>query len=185
MTKKNTLKFYDFGDILVEADKKLYYENKKLISYKNIKLPKEGLFKVYLESGKLFLEITYLNGEKNGIAKCYYPESTTVNWVNYYTNDKLNGICQEMNEKGMLIKEDTFTNGIKDGVERRYENDNIIEETMYKHNEKNGFHREFYKNYKVKNECTYKNDLLDGYFISYDKDGEIITKTKYRKGSEV
>ena len=175
MTDIDLDNYYEFDDIFLDVDK-LYYSNGKLIEKQNYKHPKDGIFKAYYEGKKICLEITFTANKKNGATNYFSNETQKICWTNYYTNDKLDGVCKSFYSDGKIKREETFTMGIKEGVEKKYdEQGNIIEETMWEQNAKHGFAKRYYSNGQIEHETQYVNDKAEGIAQSYYKSGEIKT----------
>jgi antitoxin component YwqK of YwqJK toxin-antitoxin module len=172
---------------------KTYYENKILKSEGNRKnFDLDSIWKFYDEKGKLTLEINYKNGKKNGLRKTYREdEYVTENFVDelkqgpttfYYLSGKIRQVIN-------------FENGLETGLSKEFAEDGtIISITEYKKGfivdrefinktdkagKKQGKWKFFFDNDMVKLEGTYKDNLKNGYFKEYDKNGLLVSIKKY------
>lgn len=165
---------YNFDDIY-EGENRLYYSNGELIIPTLYKHPKNGVIKIYLPSGYLYMEISYKNNLKDGMTKCYFKDSKQIDWKQNYTKDKLNGITKSYLRNGILLKEETFVNGVKQGWDNSYnEEDGYLEtKEMYANNKKNGKALKYYPNGQIKHEAYFKNDKQTGETKQYYETGEL------------
>ncbi|MDP4291968.1 MAG: toxin-antitoxin system YwqK family antitoxin [Bacteroidota bacterium] len=172
---------------------KTYYENNILKSEGNRKnFELDSTWKFYDEKGKLTLEINYKNGKKNGLRKSYREtEFVTENFV----DDLKQGPTTYYYPDGKLCKVINFENGLEVGTSKEYAEDGtIISITEYKKGfivdreyinktdkagKKQGKWKYFYDNDVVKLEGVYKDDLKNGYFKEYDKNGLLLSIKKY------
>lgn len=165
---------YNFDDIY-EGENRLYYSNGELIIPTLYKHPKNGVIKIYLPSGYLYMEISYKNNLKDGMAKCYFKDSKQIDWKQNYTKDKLDGITKRYLRNGQLLREETFINGVKNGWENTYhQTEGYLEiQEMYANNKKNGPALKYYSNGQIKHEAYFKNDKQEGITKQYYETGEL------------
>ncbi len=171
---ENEIMRYDFGDIYEDEDR-LYYSNGELIIPTLYKHPKNGVMKIYLPSGYLYMEISYINNLKDGITKCYFPNSKQISWQQNYTKDKLDGITKNYLRNGQLLREETFVHGVKEGCENTYHpTEGYLEiQEIYANNKKNGQAFKYYPNGQIKHEAYFKNDKQEGITKQYYETGEL------------
>ena len=101
--------------------------------------PRNGVTKIYTPEGYLYLEISYKNGLKDGMTKCYFENTKIVDWKQNYTKNKLNGISRSYFKNGNLRVTETFVNGVKEGIEETYNQEGFLEYSeMFKNNAKTG-----------------------------------------------
>lgn len=113
------------------------YSSGKLFSeleYKNGK--REGLYKEYYESGKLKKEIPYINDKREGIVKTYY-ESGKLEQTMPYKNDKEEGI-QHVNFENGGFMSTTYVDGEKEGEQRIRDIHGLIIRQFH-HDQKHGW----------------------------------------------
>ncbi len=185
MSKFDFNNCYNFGEILVD-EPKLYYEDGKLIKKDNIIYPEDGIFRVYLPNKKLSIEMSYVNKQLNGITKLYFNNNGNISTINYYTNNKLDGICQNFREDGSLKSEESFINGVKEGIERYYyEDGKLKEEISYARNLRNGYARKYYYNGQIEQSTNFVNNKLEGIMRGYYETGEIEYEITYKNNVPV
>ncbi len=177
---------------------KTYYENGTLKSEGNRKNHQlDSSWKFYSEQGALTTEYFYRDGKKNGLKKSYNSETQKLVSEEYFINDIKNGLSTFYKEE-YKSKEVPFVAGKEEGVGKEYSKDSLIitittykngyitrEEKMNrrdKFGKKQGSWKSFYENGKVHTECRFVDDKLDGYFLEYGQDGNLIKTEKYEYG---
>lgn len=172
---------------------KSYYENGTIKSEGNRKnFQIDSIWKFYNENGKEILEVTYLNGKKNGIKTSWLDKETI---RENFVNDVKEGFTRYYFEDGRLKSEIPFVKGLEQGIGKEYSHDgNIIMITEYKKgfvvdrmkinrrdkdNLKQGKWCEFYPSGNIRQEGNYRDDKKDGYFKEYAENGDLISVTKY------
>ncbi|MBN1598477.1 MAG: hypothetical protein JW894_09300 [Bacteroidales bacterium] len=123
--------------------------------------------------GNILSKELYINDIKEGKSYYYYNNGNLKEEVNYRKNKK-EGQSIEYAEDGIIITINRYSKG--DIVERQKINRYNDE------GKKAGEWREFYDNFKVKNEANYKNGLLDGYYKEYNPSGKLILTLLYSEG---
>lgn len=172
---------------------KTYYESGVLKSEGNRKnFELDSLWKFYDEDGGLILEINYREGRKNGIRKTiqpneiieenfvddvkqgntvyYYPEGNKKKVVPY-ADGLENGMAMEYDQQGTIITLIEYKKGFivnRDRINRKDRN-----------NFKQGKWVYFYDDGTVKLEGNYRDDMKNGYFKQYDREGNLVTVEKY------
>lgn len=199
--------FLELDDIFL-PDNKLYYSKDNLFIPNLYIPPRNGVTKIYTPEGYLYLEISYKNGLKDGMTKCYFENTKIVDWKQNYTKNKLNGISRSYFKNGNLRVTETFVNGVKEGIEGTYNQEGFLEYSeMFKNNAKNGKSIKFYPNGQIEKEAYFKNgkqdgetkwyydtgelklvaywknDKCDGERITYHKNGQIKAISTYKNGS--
>lgn len=187
---------YELSNIYIDEDL-LYDKNKNLVIPSFYEHPKNGVMKLYLKEGSLYMSISYKNNKKNGFTKCYSKKTKKISWEENYTNDLLDGITKNYYNNGTLKKEETFVMGVKEGWEHSYnEDEGYLEEAiMYANNVMNGAAFKYYKDGQVKHEAYFKDNKQEGItkefyesgipkLIAYWKDGKRngIQKEFYETG---
>ncbi|MBC8320899.1 MAG: hypothetical protein H8E34_09275 [Bacteroidetes bacterium] len=161
---------------------------------KNFEL--DSLWKFYNEEGKIILEINYKGGKKNGfrtthqgseiIKENFIDDVKQGNTVVFYPNHKIklstpfingleNGIAREYDINGNIIQLITYQKGYITDRERINRNDSD--------NRPHGKWLWFTDDEQVViMEGNYKHGLKHGYFKEYDKEGNLISATKFIDG---
>ncbi len=153
----------------------------------------------YSEIGNIKSKINYTSGKKNGL-KLSYSDSCNIILEEYFENDikqKYSTFFYDV--KGhKKWKKINFIDNVKEGKSYEYAIDGrLISILFYKKgtlmgkekinrydklNKKKDTWKVFYENGKLKEEMRYKNDLLNGYYKEYDKQGKLIKATLYIDG---
>ena len=177
---------------------KNYYENGILKSEGNRKnFQLDSLWRFYDEKGKLVLEINYKNGKKNGYRIAYNGNEII---KEYFKNDVKQGITYVMDSSGRVKMEIPFQDGLENGIAREYDKEgNIIQLIKYKKgyvvsreriNRYDAAHRRhgkwkwFYEDGTLKMEGTFDHGLKNGYFKEYDRQGNLLSVSKYVNGEK-
>jgi antitoxin component YwqK of YwqJK toxin-antitoxin module len=172
---------------------KTYYENGKLKSEGNRKnFQLDSLWKFYDESEKLILEITYRNDKKNGIRRTFQENEVI---EENFVDDLKQGNTLYYYPDGKIKKRVPFVNGIEDGMAYEYDQDGIIITLIeYKkgfivnrdkinrkdrNNLKQGKWVYFYDSGRIRMEGVYRDDMKNGYFKQYDREGNLVVVEKY------
>lgn len=178
---------------------KNYYSSGILKSEGNRKdFELDSIWKFYNEEGKIILEISYKTGKKNGFRITHQGnEIIKENFI----NDVKQGNTLVYFPNNKIKARTPFVNGLEEGRAREYDiNGNIIQLITYK----KGYitNRERINRYDSDNmphgswkwftddeqivliDGNYKHGLKHGYFKEYDKDGNLISATKYIDGEK-
>ena len=139
-----------------------YDESKTIAPKKDGKL--HGITKRYYGNGKLYQEITYVNGKRTGIHSIY-----TIT--------------------GDLVSYETYKNGVLNGLTKKYRylrNDRtkLQSETIYKDGKKNGLETMYNKDGTVSSKILYVNDKEDGIEYYYDAIGRKTAISTYKNGQK-
>ena len=177
---------------------KNYYETGILKSEGNRKEYKlDSLWRFYNEEGKLLLDVNYKNGKKNGYRVTYNQDEIT---KENFVNDVKQGFSYVLDTTGRIKMEIPFENGLENGLAREFDKEgNIIQLIEYKKgyvinreriNRYDADHRAhgkwkwFYDDGTLKMEGTFTHGLKNGYFKEYDRDGNLLTISKYVNGEK-
>ncbi len=178
-----------------------YFENGKVRTEGNRKnFELDSVWKFYNDKGQLNSTLEYKNGKKNGwkitydsllVSKehfiddekegsffTYYP-SGKIKTEGFFVKGKQNGKTYKYSEKSdtLIIEINIYKNGVIQGKEEI----NSID----KNEKKQGSWKWFYPDKKIKAEGYYKNDLLQGYYKTYDASGNLKEIFKYENGIKI
>ena len=109
---------------------KTYYKNGMLKSEGNRKdFELDSIWTFYSDSGKVAVQITYLEGRKNGIRRTFHEnEIVEENFV----DDVKQGYANYYYPNGTLWKEINFIDGLEEGIGREYaRSDGRVIKLMY------------------------------------------------------
>jgi antitoxin component YwqK of YwqJK toxin-antitoxin module len=175
---------------------KTFYENGTLKSEGNRKnFELDSIWTFYDDSGKVFLQVEYRFGKKNGIRRTVYPDEIIEDW---FVNDVKQGLTAYYYPDGKLKRNVNFIDGLEEGLSKEYAPDGrVIKLVTYlkgyitdieninrldAKGKKQGKWVFFYDEGSVRLEGTYRNDLENGYFKEYSRDGNLVSTTKYIDG---
>lgn len=139
-----------------------YDKSKTVAPKKDGKL--DGITKRYYGNGKLYQEISYIDGKRTGVHATY----TIV---------------------GDLIDYETYKDDILNGLTKKYHylrNDKtqLRSKLMYKNGKKNGLETTYNKNGKVSSKIVYVNGKKDGVAYFYDALGRKTAIISYQNGKK-
>ena len=178
---------------------KNYYSNGILKSEGNRKdFLLDSLWRFYDEEGKLTLEIEYLQGKKNGYRTTYQGDEIT---REHFEEDIKQGDTYLLYANQSVKSKIPFVNGLEEGIARDYDEEgNLIQLVHYKkgyviererinrfnsNQQRQGKWKWFFDDeFTVKMEGSYKNGLKNGYWKEFDRDGNLISATKYVDGEK-
>lgn len=176
---------------------KTYYETGILKSEGNRKdFELDSIWNFYNDTGTIILKITYLKGKKNGIRTTYQQDEIL---EENFVNDVKQGYSYTYYPDGKLWKEANFVDGLEEGTGKEFAHNDgrVIKIITYKKGYitdieninrmdkaqmKQGKWIGFYDEGNIKWEGEFKNDLKNGYFKEYSKEGNLLTTQKYIDG---
>ncbi len=177
---------------------KNYYENGILKSEGNRKnYLLDSTWRFYDEDGKLVLEINYKKGKKNGFRITYQGDEIT---KENFVDDVKQGYSYVLYPNGKVHFKIPFVDGLENGQAVEYAPDGrIVQLIQYKkgyvisRQKINRFDSDslpngkwiwFYDDEKVHITGNYKHGLKNGYFKTYDRNGNLISTEKYVNGEK-
>lgn len=117
-----------------------------------------GIVRSYFPSGKIYAEISYANGLKDGKYKVYF-ESGALRYSGVYKQGKTNGRLTTYYEDGTLAQEIQVSMGEWNGVRRIYYNDGKLKsEENYVQGKKEGTFQQYYSDGSPSVRIVYNND---------------------------
>lgn len=170
--------FNDKGILIAEGNRK------------NFEL--DSIWNFYNDSAKLVLQISYLEGKKNGIRRTFRDNEVL---EEHFVDDVKNGQTVLFYADGSVKRSVNFINGFEEGVAREFASDGtIISLTEYRRGvvidreninrvDKNGLKQGrwkfFFDDGKLKLEGTFRDNKRNGYFKEYDDKGMLVDIAKY------
>ena len=164
----------------------------------------DSIWIFYDQTGDTIEKISYLFGKKSGYYLKYGKDNI---WGNYlssrelYAGDKKEGNTVLYYPNGKVKQEIHNENGKKEGLSREYDidgnlitlyeyrNDNLVSRERINRRDGNnlrqGTWKEFYPGGGIKTDMNYIDDLLHGYYKSYDERGRIVSSLLYNNGVPV
>jgi len=172
---------------------KTYWENGVLKAEGNRKnFELDSIWNFYDESGKTTLQISYLNGKKEGIRRTFRENEMV---EENFSNDVKQGLTITYFPDGKIMRTINFENGLENGLAKEYSPDGTVitlieyrrgfvvdRENINRHDKnklKQGRWKFFYPDGKVKTEGIYRDDKRNGYFKEYDDKGMLTDIGKY------
>lgn len=155
----------------------------------------DSLWLFFDEKGDTATVINYNYGKKNGYTLTY--TDNVLKSKELYRDDKKEGVSFYY-EKGVLSEEIPYKDNKKQGEGYRYnKNGDIVAIMTFKNGSlidqnninrvdsrgmKQGVFKTFYPDKKVKTECYYKDDKLNGYYREFDQKGKETLIVRYING---
>ncbi len=181
---------------------KTYYPNGLLKSEGNrVNHQLDSIWKFYSENGLISQSITYKQGKKSGKRKTYFLEGT-IKKIEMFEEDILTDTIKKFHPSGNLaevVPLDSLGKGREQGVGFEYADDDgrVTAVVQYrngyvagrerinrkdKFNQRQGLWRYFYPTMVPKEEGRYKSDKKNGYWKTYDDEGNLLETLKYENG---
>lgn len=124
----------------------------------------DGAYKTYHSDGRIFEDLMYKNGERNG-------KSLT------YQNYKVYG-----DDKYRLTGEYNYKNGVVDGEQKTFECGVMTSHYHSRNGKLDGEYKQWYADGKLKYIGTYVNGLETGCHKEYDQSSNLISECNYIRG---
>ena len=164
----------------------------------------DSTWNFYNQTGDLVQRISYSIGEKSGYSISYRydnpinPGQSTMISKELYVNGRKEGNSFYYHITGEMKQIVFFKEGRKQGLAREFSKDSVLI-TIMEYNDnyvvnrervnrvdlkgrKQGTHREYYENGKIKMEVNYLDDELHGYFREFDGTGNLVVAMRYERG---
>ena len=139
------------------------------------------------EDNLIHQKINYKYGKMDGEIITYFAENGNICKIENYKDGIRHGFFENHNINGGVISNGSYNlNKLEGPFIIFYDSQLVKEITNYKNNEKNGYSIEYFdimtnlKNQPIKIIKNYDNNKLNGDYISYNTDGMVITKSKYK-----
>ena len=164
----------------------------------------DSLWNFYNQAGELTQQISYQLGEKSGYSLSYTynnptnPGQATLLSQELFVRGKREGNSFYYHPTGELKLIVNYSEGKKQGLSREFTRDStLITVLTYKDNyvvdrerinrldpegNKQGTHREYYENGRIKKEENYLDNQLHGYYREFDGNGDLLTAIRYERG---
>lgn len=172
---------------------KTYWENGVLKSEGNRKnFELDSIWNFYDENGSVTLQITYLNGKKEGIRRTIRENEII---EENFANDVKHGLTVYYYPDGSVMRRINFENGLENGFAREYDREGtvitlieyrrgfVVDRENINRRDRNGLKQGkwkfFYPGGNVKTEGNYRDDKRNGYFKEYDEKGMLTDVSKY------
>ncbi len=165
----------------------------------------DSIWVFYASTGDTIEKINYMYGKKNGYMYSYgnpadrnISRNGNVVAKELYINDKKEGKSFYYYPTGELKETINFSGGERDGIAMEYDrdgtpitvmeyrSDRLVERQRINRKDENGLKQgtwmEFYESGNVKREINYTDNILDGIYREYDKDGSLTMVVHYDRG---
>ena len=197
----NLERFYKNG--LIEGNQKSFHKSGSIkSSYNAINGKIEGVYKQFYESGEIKEVENWNNGNKLDFTS--FHKNSQIKITYKLINGKIDGPWIGFYENGNREQEANFKNGVRVGLLRNFniegkltfiikfndEGKKYLQESFfddgtisdffnYKEDKFEGISKTFWPNGNLKYERNYKNGLLSGQAIWYNKEGKILSDEKW------
>jgi antitoxin component YwqK of YwqJK toxin-antitoxin module len=168
---------------------------------------KDGYTSYYYPDGKLKMEIPFVNGQEQGLAKEYSTDGNIITLIEYkrgFVIDRLKINRRDHNNlkqgrwytfygNGNIHMEGNYQDDLKEGYFKEYaENGDLISVDKYVKDVKQAeaqeirkldIKNEYYPDGKIKASGTYRNETPEGIYREYNTMGQIIRSLVYDMGT--
>jgi len=146
---------------------------------------KDGLEKVYYNSGELAFKVNNIQGKRDGALDWYDREGQHLE-VMHFKEGKRHGINKIFYADGTLRIEVNYVDDNKEGSEKYYfSTGKLASEVTFKKGKKEGFQKEYNTDGSLNNDVMYKHGYKEGDKHWYDEKGKITKKLTYKKGRPI
>jgi len=179
--------------------------NNEQINRYNLNGQKDGIWRYFYPNGKIKEEITYKDGEINGIVKTYNINGNLLSTILYKNNQIVDNNYSDtttfdtrkiFDDNGNLVSEGYYKNNIPIGIHRFYnKNKEIINSILYndygqkiaegiidENGRYQGNFKFFFPNGNIKSEGSYINGRRIGKWIFYYQSGKVEQIGYYKNG---
>jgi len=162
--------------------KKLFFLVFLIVCFFDLFAQNDSIQKVFYTNGKLASEGRIINGKPDGYWKNYYENGFLKSEGNR-VNGQLDGHWKFYSENGKINLEYEYRSGKKNGYKRVYDSETsvLISEEAFSDDQRNGVSFYYKEGYKFK-EVPYVKGKEEGMGKEFNKDGMIVTITKYKSG---
>ncbi len=140
----------------------------------------EGYALFYYPNGNIASEGTMRQGKPDGYWKTYF-ESGVLKSEGNRVDFQLEGKWVFYREDGLKMMEINYNGGKKNGLRITYREDETVNENFVM-DKKEGLTTYYYADGKIKRVVPFMDELENGNGFEYDKNGNIIVVTEYRRG---
>ena len=179
------------GDTINRTDAKGQKQGIWRKYYKSDKLFSEGrfvndlqvdTFRTYYETGELMGLLIHTGKGKRSHLISYHP-SGVVKGTGSYIDQKKDSLWQYFDEDARITAEEWYDKGKQTGTWKTwYYNGQLAEIIHYKNGKKEGPSNQYFSDGTIKREVTYKNDTFDGQLNYYHPNGKIWITGFYING---
>lgn len=164
----------------------------------------DSIWIFYDQAGDTTEKINYLYGKKNGYYYKYKKDASEGVYLwskELFAGDRKEGTAYLYYPNGIVQQAITYNAGKKEGLSKEYDKNSMVITLMEYNNDflisrqrinrtdskglKQGEWKEFYPGGGIKNEKSYKDDQLHGYYKEYDNRGILVLTMLYDSGSIV
>ncbi|HUU99602.1 MAG TPA: hypothetical protein VMW32_01450 [Bacteroidales bacterium] len=184
--------------------KSYYVTGIKKSEGKRINFLLDSIWIFYDQAGDTTEKINYLYGKKNGYYYKYKKDASEGVYLwskELFAGDRKEGTAYLYYPDGIVQQAITYNAGKKEGLSKEYDKNSMVITLMEYNNDflisrqrinrtdskglKQGEWKEFYPGGGIKNEKSYKDDQLHGYYKEYDNRGILVLTMLYDSGSIV
>ena len=141
---------------------------------------KNGVEKVYYNTGQLAFKVNNIEGKRDGEMHWYDRKKHHLE-VMHYKMGKRHGLNQIFFEDGTLRIEVNYIDDQKEGLEKYYfSTGKLASEVNYVHGKKEGLQKEYNEDGTLNNDVMYRHGYKEGDKHWYDKKGKVIKTLTYK-----
>lgn len=141
---------------------------------------KDGLEKIYYNSGELAFTVKNVEGNREGAMDWYDTEGNHLEVI-HFQNGKRHGVNKTFYADGTLRIEVNYIDDNKEGPEKYYfSTGKLASEVNFKHGREEGLQKEYNEDGTLNNDVMYKHGYKEGEKRWYDKKGKVIQTETYK-----
>jgi antitoxin component YwqK of YwqJK toxin-antitoxin module len=141
---------------------------------------KDGLEKVYYNTGDIAYTVTNVEGKREGSMDWYDREGKHLEMI-HFQNGQRHGLNIIFYDTGELRIEVNYINDNKEGPEKYYfSTGKLASEVKYINGRKEGLQKEYNEDGTLNNDVMYKHGYKEGEKRWYDKNGKVIQTETYK-----
>ncbi|SFV71314.1 hypothetical protein MNB_SV-13-67 [hydrothermal vent metagenome] len=141
---------------------------------------KQGVEKVYYNTGELAFQVNNIEGKRDGAMNWYDRENNHLEIIHYQMG-KRHGLNNTFFSDGTLRIEVNYMNDKKEGLEKYYfSTGKLASEVKFIQGQKEGQQREYKKDGSLDNDVMYKHGYKEGEKHWYNKKGKVIKTVMYK-----
>ncbi len=165
------------------SDTTKYFSGCPMVIRNHIEGFENGTWTYFYDSTNLVAwEMNFLVGQKNG-KHIYFNKNGDTTLLEYYKNDKLNGVKRMFYKSGAVHRAISYTDGIMNGPFLSYNKEGkLLEKLNYKLGHKDGTQTYYYDDGILLKTENWTNDIKNGSFTTYYYQGFVQTLENYKKG---
>lgn len=141
---------------------------------------KDGMEKIYYNSGQIAYTVNNVNGKREGPLNWYDREKHHLEII-HYKEGKRDGVNKIYYTNGKLRSEVNYKDDKKEGEEKAYYSTGKLASIVhYINGRREGVKKDYFEDGKLRSTVTYKHGYKEGEMKYFDKNGTVIKSILYK-----